>query len=454
MNDKDSLAVELSSQKDIYTLLTNADEPLSIPEYQRGYCWGKKQVEGLLESIWYYDWNDSKKLHLGTIVVHEHVDKSGQEMPSWDIVDGQQRLLTLSILLAQLGMDNLPLLGCKTDDEGVLKHVHWAAITVKRWVNDHGKDNILSRMKQTTVDIVRIHGVDMLPLAYTFFNAINSAGKKLSDYDLLKSHHLRFLDKTDPQAWLASEWDTCIQEKIVTFNGEEVPLVEELLDLSLYRLRRWIRNREIRNDRGHVFEHYSAYESITGKCLSSSESSYASGVIGGMWFFRFVRKYADIFKRFTESEAVRQLYAFNNAARHIRLLYVIRALLFLYYCRFCIDGELYLNDALMFIIQRMGRIRNRYRISENIFNEPIVLHTVEALDESPTPEHFFRYCVLPTNLYVRDYGEDWKDAKYKTSGRIRPAFWQGANQLYIKLKPGMIDGWFDSKITFVNDFSK
>ena len=453
MNEK----VELVFQKDIYSLLTNAEEPLCIPEYQRGYCWGKKQVERLLESIWYYDWKDSKILHLGTIVVYEHVDKSGQNKSSWEIVDGQQRLLTLSILLAQLEKEDLPLplLNCTTDDEDVLKHVHWAAMTIKKWVIDHGKeDAIQSRMKQTKVDIVQIHYGANLSLAYTFFNAINSAGKKLSDYDLLKSHHLRFLGTTEPQAWLAREWDACIQEKIVTFNGEEAPLVEELLDSSLYRLRRWIRNRGIRNDRGHVFEHYSSYESITRKCLSSSDSSYASGIIGGMWFFRFVRKYADIFKRFSESEAVRQLYAFNNASRHIRLLHVIRALLFLYYCKFCIDGELYLNDALMFIIQRMGRLRNKYKITESIFSESIVLHTVEALDESPTPEHFFRYCVLPTNLYVRDYGEDGEDEKYKTSSRIRPAFWQGANQLYKKLKPGMIDGWFDPKTTFVSDFSK
>lgn len=456
MTEQCTPAVELCSQKSIYDLLTNTKEPLCIPEYQRGYCWGKKQVEGILESIWCYNWNESKKLHLGTIVVHAHGNQTAQET-AWDIVDGQQRLITLSILLEHLGKGQLPLplLRCKTDDENVLKHVHWTAMTIKKWVNDHTDAGILQYMHQTTVDLVRIHGAK-LTLAYTFFNAMNSAGKKLSDYDLLKSHHLRFLDDNDPQAWLANEWDTCSQEKISTFNGEEAPLIEELLDSSLYRLRRWIRNRGIRNDRGHVFEHYSAYESITRKCPSLGESSYASGIIGGMWFFRFVRKYTDVFKRFVGTEAVRQLYAFNNAGRHIRLLHVIRALLFLYYCRFCTDGELYLNDALMFIIQRLGRIRNNYKITDSIFSEPIVLHTVEALDESPTPEHFFRYCVLPTNLYVRDYGTNRKGDQYKASSPsgIRPAFWQGAYSLYVKLRPGMVDGWFDAKATFINDFSK
>ena len=149
------------------------------------------------------------------------------------------------------------------------------------------------------------------------------------------------------------------------------------------------------------------------------------------------------------------LHEFDNAPRHSRLLHIIRALLFLYYCKFCLDGEMYLNDALMFIIQRIGRVRNQYKITETIFQDPIVLHTVEALDESPTPEHFFRYCVLPTNLYARDYGADRNQEKYKaTSPRgIRPAFWQGANHLYEKLRARMVDGWFNPQTTFVRDFN-
>ena len=447
--------VEMIQAQNVLELLLTKEE-LNIPDYQRGYCWGKKQVEGLMESIWYYDWKDGNKLHLGTIVVHEH-DVCGKKV--LDIVDGQQRLITLSLLLAKLQPGEIPsLLKCNTEDEDVLKHVHWAAMTIEQWKDNHQRDKAITcdTMKLITVDVIKINGSDKLSLAYTFFNAINSAGKKLSDYDLLKSHHLRFLDDSDPQAWVAKEWDECIQEKINSFNGEDAFLVEELLDSSLYRLRRWIRNRSIRNDRGHVFEHYAAYESMTGKYPMISESSYAAGIVGGMWFFSFVRKYVSVFRQFSATNAVRQLYAFDNAPRHIRLLHVIRALLFLYYCRFCLDGELYLNDALMFIIQRIGRVRNRYKITETIFSDPIVLHTVEALDESPTPEHFFKYCVLPTNLYARDYGENraGKENDRFLSNAIRPAFWRGAHNLHSKLKNGMVNGWFDANITFLNDFSQ
>ena len=460
MNNGDSPAIveHLSGQKVLDLLVTNLEIPrkpvLSIPDYQRGYCWGKKQVEGLLESIWYFDWEDGRKLHLGTVVVHEH--EEGSEAV-WDIVDGQQRLVTLSILLSKMKSEKfIPLLECETDDENVLKHARWSAITINEWIRNHQSANgvVDIPFERITVDVVVIKGRNKLQLAYTFFNAVNSAGKKLSDYDLLKSHHLRFLEKKDPQGWVANEWDALIQEKIDSFNGDEASLIEEVLDSSLYRLRRWIRNRGLRNDRGHVFSHYSSYESITGNNQFVGGSAYDAGIVGGMWFFGFARKYADVFRRFAASEAVRHLYEFDNALRHIRLLHVIRALLFLYYCKFCLDGELYLNDALMFIVQRIGRVRNQYKITETIFHDPIVLHTVEALDESPTPEHFFRYCVMPTNLYARDYGTNRKGEAYEATSPngIRPAFWQGANNLYKKLQSGMVDGWFDPATTFVRDF--
>ncbi|MBQ7252316.1 MAG: DUF262 domain-containing protein [Kiritimatiellae bacterium] len=429
---------------------------LAIPDYQRGYCWGKKQIEGLLESIWYFDWKDGRTLHLGTVVVHEH---DGERGTVWDVVDGQQRLVTLSILLAKTkpnGNALPPLLECETADEDVLKHVRWAAMTIGEWIKNHQIPNGVADIPfdRIAVDVIAIKGQDKLQLAYTFFNAVNSAGKKLSDYDLLKTHHLRFLENSDPQGWVAGEWDALIQEKVNSFNGEEASLVEEVLDASLYRLRRWIRNRGIRNDRGHVFDHYSSYESISGKSPFVGGNAYDAGIVGGMWFFGYARKYADVFRRFAASDAVRGLHGFDNAPRHIRLLHVIRALLFLYYCKFCLDGEMYLNDALMFIIQRIGRLRNQYKITETLFQDPIVLHTVEALDESPTPEHFFKYCVLPTNLYARDYGANRKGEEYQaTSPRgIRPAFWQGAYHLFEKLKPGMVDGWFDPATTFVRDF--
>ena len=73
--------------------------PLAIPNYQREYCWRKKQVEGLLGSIWKFPDYGGGCLHLGTIVVHEETDQTDQTKQKWwNVVDGQQRAITLSIL--------------------------------------------------------------------------------------------------------------------------------------------------------------------------------------------------------------------------------------------------------------------------------------------------------------------------------------------------------------------
>lgn len=70
-----------------------------IPMYQRGYTWGKKEINRLLEDFFnaYVEWKkfrDTKQslpYYLGTLVVMRH----GKQ---WEVVDGQQRLTTLMLL--------------------------------------------------------------------------------------------------------------------------------------------------------------------------------------------------------------------------------------------------------------------------------------------------------------------------------------------------------------------
>lgn len=75
-----------------------------IPEYQRGYAWEGQQVDALLDDIELLF--DSNHIHYtGTVVIVESDDqKLTKNIPdiSYDIVDGQQRLTTFSILLSRL----------------------------------------------------------------------------------------------------------------------------------------------------------------------------------------------------------------------------------------------------------------------------------------------------------------------------------------------------------------
>lgn len=84
--------------KDIFSINYN------IPEYQRGYKWNEKNVKKLLEDIdeFEIDKNDDEKFYcLQNITIIK------KEKDYYDLIDGQQRLTTLSILLAYLKKYNL-----------------------------------------------------------------------------------------------------------------------------------------------------------------------------------------------------------------------------------------------------------------------------------------------------------------------------------------------------------
>jgi uncharacterized protein with ParB-like and HNH nuclease domain len=79
----------------------SSDYSFVIPNYQRPYSWEIDQVEALLDDISYFAFqedslNDSKPYFLGSIVLIKN-DKSSSQ-----VVDGQQRLTTLTILLAAM----------------------------------------------------------------------------------------------------------------------------------------------------------------------------------------------------------------------------------------------------------------------------------------------------------------------------------------------------------------
>ena len=68
--------------------------PISVPNYQRDFKWGKSEAIELIEDLKYYSGKPKDSLFLGTIIL------SKNDNDEHSIVDGQQRITTLSILLA------------------------------------------------------------------------------------------------------------------------------------------------------------------------------------------------------------------------------------------------------------------------------------------------------------------------------------------------------------------
>lgn len=71
-----------------------------IPYYQRGYRWGEEHVSALLEDVHNFMNSDEKKYCLQPIVVVP--TKDNEELDAWEVIDGQQRLITLNIIFNYL----------------------------------------------------------------------------------------------------------------------------------------------------------------------------------------------------------------------------------------------------------------------------------------------------------------------------------------------------------------
>jgi hypothetical protein len=78
-----------------------ADRFLRVPDYQRGYAWGPKQLTDLIEDVEVLD--PESEHYAGTLVLHptseKIVDEGGGTQRVYNVVDGQQRLTTMVILL-------------------------------------------------------------------------------------------------------------------------------------------------------------------------------------------------------------------------------------------------------------------------------------------------------------------------------------------------------------------
>ena len=75
-----------------------ADYDFLIPDYQRPYAWGQEQTSELLEDLsGALDRDEGEPYFLGSIVLIKQSDVSRAQ-----VVDGQQRLTTLTILFAVL----------------------------------------------------------------------------------------------------------------------------------------------------------------------------------------------------------------------------------------------------------------------------------------------------------------------------------------------------------------
>ena len=125
-----------------------------LPHFQREYAWEKPNWQTLLNDIWgiyeIYDEDSPPEHFLGALVVIKDGMRNGI-IPAFKLVDGQQRLTTISILLcalAKLVVDTNPNLHRKLrklitnpDEEGLL---HYKLIPTKKYGDQETYINLIN----------------------------------------------------------------------------------------------------------------------------------------------------------------------------------------------------------------------------------------------------------------------------------------------------------------------
>ncbi|MCL2114981.1 MAG: DUF262 domain-containing HNH endonuclease family protein [Methanobrevibacter sp.] len=76
-----------------------SSEEYQIPIYQRNYAWGESEIIQLIQDIADYSKKNSENYYIGNLIVFKK--QIGQSY-TFEIIDGQQRLTTLTILLSVL----------------------------------------------------------------------------------------------------------------------------------------------------------------------------------------------------------------------------------------------------------------------------------------------------------------------------------------------------------------
>ena len=220
------MSIQFTSKK-VGELLKKGD--LRIPSYQRPYKWNRKHIRNL-----FYDLRDAmgkREYQVGSVILHENDGHL-------DIVDGQQRLISISLFLHLLDdLENYKGANQLLSAEfGEISCYH-ASENYNEWENltqlvgeNQAKDICNFLLENCSVSVITMPQ-ERLSEAFQLFDSQNNRGKSLEPHDLLKAYHLRKQDSEDEK--VVEKWEQFVEDKDLS--------LKDLFDKHLFRMRRWSR---------------------------------------------------------------------------------------------------------------------------------------------------------------------------------------------------------------------
>lgn len=183
-----------------------------IPKYQRGYRWTQDEVEKLLNDIYEFntdETNSSEYYCLQPIVVKK------TEEGWYRIVDGQQRITTISLILgSEKFPQKAPKINIKYDIDNNELDKHYkknAGEVIKGWISE--KENELNKFKENLLKCTKViwYELDEGDNEHKVFERLNVGKIPLTSAELIKAALLNSKNFTRDselsKIQLALQWD-------------------------------------------------------------------------------------------------------------------------------------------------------------------------------------------------------------------------------------------------------
>ena len=319
---------------------------LTIPEYQRPNKWTARNAIQLLDDILEARNSNKEVYRVGTLILHKTKNDNGQDV--YNIVDGQQRTITFSLLLLALyelekkpeDRKTIDFLNQQVFDNSYSRHnIPNNLNAFKRRLhskNTEGDNNVehindIRRLRNFIEQQCELIVVitDDVSEAFQFFDSQNARGKALYPHDLLKAYHLREMADIDEARTeqIVKEWEKIPQQDLASFFGD-----------YLYRIKEWINgNWAYRLSEHNIFK----FKGITKKAhtpyaqffksaysyaefINSSAMPFVSGtrevnafqlntpIIAGKPFFDYTKHYYEILKDIQDNSQYEGFYIKGN----------------------------------------------------------------------------------------------------------------------------------------------
>lgn len=316
---------------------------LSIPEYQRPYKWTARNAIQLLDDIIEAKNCNKEVYRVGTLILHKGTNEEGRFV--YNIVDGQQRTITFSLLLYALYEDEeqnrktISFLNQQVFNNPFSRHNipnNLNAFRRRTQKKTKGEENIdFNREMQRLRDYVEnqceliVVITDNLSEAFQFFDSQNARGKALYPHDLLKAYHLREMTDIDEAKTeqIVREWEKIPQAELAVFFGD-----------YLYRIKEWINGNWAFNLNEHNIYKFKGITKMArtpyaqfyksafsyAQLINSSAMPFVSGtrevnafqlntpIIAGKPFFDYTKHYYNILKDIQDNSQYEGFYIKGN----------------------------------------------------------------------------------------------------------------------------------------------